>query len=140
MFLYPAGAANFDKQLKEAMPQIQILGSDVYSAGEMISNPSSEGVIYSVGHIESPEKLMAAAEAVSGKKPNVMTPVVYDGVKLLAATFSEVGTDKVAVKEALKITDYQGAGQRISFDANREMSSASYDVFTIKDGKSVLLN
>lgn len=137
--LYPAVGLVFFKQTKELGVDLPTLGGDAFDTDEIIKNELSEGVLYVVASINNPDDFKARVKETTGKDSNLVTPLGYDAIKILAQVMKESGTDKKAVIDALAKLKYNGiSNQVIEFDENGDLKAANYEVKIIKDKKSIV--
>ena len=129
------------KQAKEIGLNAKILGGDAWNDPKIISNAGfgAEGIMYTMPKSVSNATFDAAIEKLTNSKEvTVGSRESYDAVKILAQVMKEVGTKSSKIKDALyKVQGYQGVSGNISFDKNGDLSTASYDIKIIKDGKAV---
>ncbi len=127
------------KQAKEIGLKIQMLGGDSWNDPQVLAGAGSaaEGMIYLVPKAIENQTFKTELSKVNGNKGIVMgSAETYDAVKILAQTMAKVGTDSTKIKNALyKVQNYQGVSGQISFDKNGDLSSATYDVKTVRNGK-----
>lgn len=136
---YTDGAVIGLRQAKSIGLIIKVLGGDSWSDPKIVADTGSmsEGIMYLVP--SSPNAGSFEADMLkAGKETTIGTREAYDAVKILAQIMKEVGSNSTKIKNALyKVQNYQGISGNISFDKNGDLSSASYDVKTIKNGKAV---
>lgn len=129
------------RQAKEIGLNAKFLGGDAWGDPKIISSAGSnaEGIMYTIPVSVSNSTFDSALEKLTNSKEvTIGARESYDAVKILAQVMKEVGTNSTKMKNALyKIQGYQGVSGSISFDQNGDLSSASYDVKIVKDGKSV---
>lgn len=66
---------------------------------------------------------------LTGKDPNLFTPVFYDAVKMLANVMSQTGTDKKSIRNSLVTIIYDsGISSVIEFDDNRELKTPVFEI------------
>src|SRR3989344_6295878 len=66
---------------------------------------------------------------LTGKEPNLFTPVFYDAVKMLANVMMQTGTDKKSIRNSLVTIVYNnGVSSVIEFDDNREVKMPTFEV------------
>lgn len=137
--LYPAGGLVFIKQAKQLGLDVPIIGGDAWDGAEVVESGEADDILIAVGNINNPDDFQSKAKALSGKETNIMTPIAYDGVKVLAQVWSEVGTDKAAVQKALTSVSHVGLSTpTIEFDEEGDLKKAEYQVKVVKDKKALV--
>lgn len=139
--LYPASGVAMVKQVKEMNLNIPIFGGDSFSGEEFIASGVTDDVMYMVGKVENPENFKVKLKTLQGYEnldANFIAPLTYDGVKIMAEAMRKAGTDKAAIKEALKTTSYQGvSSELIEFDENGDLKKVNFEVKVVKNSKEV---
>jgi len=137
--VYPQNGAAGLKQIKEMGLSIPVFGGDAFTAEEIRNAPGADGVIYTQAKFNNPSDFMERAKQISGKTPNVYTPVNYDAIKMLAQIMKKVGTDRKAIRDELAKIKYTDgiASSLIEFDENGDLKTADYELKTVKDGQEV---
>ena len=129
------------KQAKEIGLNTKILGGDAWGDPKVVvgAGYAAEGTMYLIPASVSNVSFDSAFEKATGSKEvTIGSRESYDAVKILAQVMKEVGTNGTKMKNALyKVQGYQGVSGNISFDQNGDLSSASYDIKIVKDGKPV---
>ena len=129
------------RQAKEIGLNAKILGGDAWGDPKVVVGVgyAAEGIMYLIPASVSNTTFDSALEKLTGSKEvTIGARESYDAVKILAQVMKEVGTNSSKIKNALyKIQGYQGVSGNISFDQNGDLSSASYDIKIVKDGKPV---
>lgn len=139
---YPALAAISIKQAKDLGVTVPIVGGDAFDTDEIIKLSAAEGVMYSVAVVGNPEDFKTRVKEVTGKESNIVTPLAYDSIKILAKIFGEVGTDKIKVRQAMQDLSYREGvtSSLIEFDEQGDVKAvvfqAPFQVLVVKDGKS----
>lgn len=136
--IFPAGGAIAIKQMKDLGISVPVFGGDSFETEEFLKVPQAEGVMYSTGKFNNPEEFKTRVKIVIGKDSNIMTPMGYDAVKILAKIIKSVGTDKEEIRNALVKLQYtEGISLPIiDFDENRDLRMAQSEVKIIKNGKA----
>ncbi|MEK7114790.1 MAG: ABC transporter substrate-binding protein [Patescibacteria group bacterium] len=66
---------------------------------------------------------------LTGKDPNLFTPLFYDAVKMLANVMGQTGTDKKSLRNSLVTILYDGGiSSVIEFDDSREVKAPAFEV------------
>jgi branched-chain amino acid transport system substrate-binding protein len=138
--VYPQNGVAGLKQLKEMGINIPIVGGDAFEAEEILSINESEGVLYAVAKVNNPDNLQEDVKEKTGNITNVITPYVYDAVKMLAHVIEEVGTDRKEIRNALDKISYSAVSAPvIEFDQDGEVKTAEFTIKVIKDGEAIEL-
>jgi branched-chain amino acid transport system substrate-binding protein len=140
--VYPGNGAVCLKQAKELDLKVPIVGGDAFDAEEVWKAPGSDGVLYTIAKIESPEDFKAKLKAQSGfekLETNLGGPMGYDATKVLLSAIEKAGVNPEAIKNALQQTSMPGVGTPvIEFDQNGDLKAAVFEVHIIKGKKSEL--
>lgn len=133
--MYPTTGLIAVKQIKEQGLVAPIFGSASFEADEVTQSPVSEGLIYTIGVVKNPEDFKARVLSETGSTSNVLTPLSYDALHILAHVMREVGTDKTAVIEALAALQYtEGiSNEEIRFDDDGDLVGGSFEVKQVQD-------
>ncbi len=139
--LRPAGGVVGFQQAKELGLSIPIVGGDFFDSDEVVNNPASEGILYTVPKVDTPDAFSRKLKAVPGNENLsvfMTAAIAYDAVQVLAQAMERAGSaDKAAVKEALKGTRYNGVSNSIiEFDPQGDLKNALMDVRVIHGGKA----
>jgi branched-chain amino acid transport system substrate-binding protein len=136
---YPALAAVAVKQMKDVGVTAPIYGGDALLAEEFLRVPAAEGVTFFTGQVGNSDAFKAKVKAASGVEPNIIAPLGYDAVKILAKVMTENGTNANAIIKGLNALTYTGgeSSGTISFDDNGDLENVGYDVNVVKGGKAV---
>jgi len=100
---------------------------------------SGEGQMYSVIASNTTGDFKTKMKEKTGSDQIIVcSPPAYDGIKILAKVMNKVGTNPEAIKNELYKTTYEGgvSTPTISFDQNGDLTTASYHVQKIVNGKS----
>ncbi len=139
--LYPASGIAAVKQMKELNVNIPIFGGDSFAGDEFIKSEYTDGVIYSVAVVNTPEDFKARVRSVSGFEnlnPNLFASLGYDAANVLLNGIKRAGTDKVAIKNVLQQTSMQGVStELIEFDQDGDLKKAEYEVKVVKNKEAV---
>ncbi len=136
--MYPAGAIAGLKQAKTIGLNVPFFSGDAFDTNEVLV-PESEGVQYSIFKVNNPDEFTAKVkELTGGKTTNLMTPLTYDGLKILVSIIDKVGTDNKAIQAELAKLSYKGVSlPLIELGADRELKAADFVIKEIKGGKAV---
>lgn len=137
--IYPGNAGGALKQIVEMGIKVPVLGGDAFGGDEVTKIKEAEGVLYVSARTNATEEFNNKVKSVTGKTPMSFTPFAYDAVKIVAEAIKQAGsTDATAIKSKLTGMDYKGAAavSEVHFSADRELSTADYDVMVIKSGKA----
>lgn len=121
-----------------------IMGLDAAPPFASLAGASANGVIYINNITESDEKIakiMADYKAKSNVDATNKFFLGYDVTNILAKTFKEVGTDSVAVRDAIeKLSSYEGLTGNITINSEtHQPSGLEMYIHEIQDGKSVMI-
>jgi len=127
------------KQMTELGFEVQIIGSDAFGDAKMIEADGAEGAIYLTPKTATNDDFNASfMEANDREDVPVYAMQSYDAAKLLMKHIADKGADSENIRKGLAATlNFEGVSGYISFDENGDLASADYDIFMVKDGKSV---
>ncbi len=139
MPLFPEGGRIAVKQAQELGISQPILGADAWDESVFKKEVVYAGtLLFTAPTTPIPDEFKAKMLAKTGRDElPVGTTQSYDTVYLLAAAIKNVGLDTTRLAEELHHMTYNGIIGPISFDANGDITTASYAVSQIKDGKAV---
>ena len=133
---YPALAVVTLRQMKDLGIKIPVMGGDALVGKEFLTSGVADGVMYVTGAVGNPDAFQAKVKAVSGSNAviNIITPLGYDALKILAQVIGEKGTGAKAIISGLKSLNYTVGVSFpvISYDQNGDLSKATYDVSIVK--------
>ena len=139
--VYPASGIEAAKQIKELNLNVPIFGGDSFAGDEFIQSGYTEGVMYSVAKVNTPEDFKAKVKSIKGfenSDPNLFDSLGYDATKVLLNAMQKAGTNKVQIMQALKQTSLKGVSiDLIEFDQDGDLKKADYEVKVVKDKKVV---
>jgi branched-chain amino acid transport system substrate-binding protein len=136
--VYPANGVVGLKQLKELGLNVTVLAGDAFETDEVITSEGAEGTLYTLGKINAPEDFKARVENATGKKFNLVSPLAYDAINILANIMKEVGTDQKKIRDAPEDVSHEAvAFPLIEFDAEGDLKEVEFEVKLITGGKSV---
>ena len=129
------------KQIKELGINAKILGGDPMHDTKIWKTSGSvgEGAMYTLVKSKSPDSFQAKLKSYGGDT-TLCAANGYDTVKVIADVITKVGTDSLAVKNALYNVDHQGMSGRIRLDSNGDLVGAEYEVRIVKNGEAVLMS
>lgn len=137
---YPTSALIGFKQIKELGINIPVIGGDAIDGSEILQDSVSEGIMYTLPKINSPEEFVGKINSLKGfenLKPNIGAATSYDGAKILFETIGRAGLDKVIIKNEMSKTYYSGVSNPIiEFDENREIKNPTFEVRVIKNQRA----
>ncbi len=135
---YPSLAIIGFKQMKDLGINVPILGGDAFEAEEVFKSEVAEGVMFTVGIIRNSDEFKAKIKDATGVESNFAAPPAYDALYVLAKIMRDVGTDRVAIKDALSKLDYRDGVSLpvIKMGPDRELTEAEFEVKVVKDGKA----
>lgn len=135
---YPAIGVIGLKQMRDLGLNAPVLGGDAFETDEIVKSGVAEDVMYTAGVIRNPEEFKTRVKNELGKDSNLMTPLAYDAVKILATVFAKVGTEKSAVRNELAGLSYKNGISLpvIEFDEDGDLKSAEFEVKVIKGGNA----
>lgn len=136
--VFPALASISVRQLKEQGVTVQVVGGDALVGEEFLNSGVADGVMFITGAVGTPDDFKAKVAALNGEDAviNIITPLGYDALKVLAKVMTEEGTDPKDVIKGLKKLDYAGISfPRISFDGNGDLKEATYEVNIVRGNK-----
>ncbi len=139
MPLFPEGGRIAVKQAQELGISQPILGADAWDEPVFKKEAVYAGtLLFTAPTTPIPDEFKAKMAAKTGKDEiPVGTTQSYDTVYLLAEAIKNVGLDTTRLAEELHRMTYNGIIGSISFDANGDITTASYAVSQIKDGTTV---
>ncbi len=128
------------KQMKELGVKATLFGADAWSDPKIWDSvgPSGEGAMWvePANKAYPPEFVEAMKKKAGDKVINVYAPRAYDAMKMLAMVMDKAGTDTGRIKKGLYgIKNYRGIADNYTFDANGDITGASYVVRTYQGGK-----
>ncbi len=141
---FPALATIAMKQMKELEITAPVIGGDAFESEEFLTSGFADGVMYITGAVGNPDDFQAKVKAVSGDDAiiNIVTPLGYDALKILAKVIDERGSTKPeSIIAGLKALSYtEGISfPMISFDANGDLREAAYDVKIVRGTESEIV-
>ncbi len=141
MALYPGSGVVAVKQAKAIGLSAVRFGGDALDLKEFTSVPEAEGAMYSVGKFNQPEAFATKLKQGTGTDINIYSVLGYDAFRLLASVISSVGTDSQKVRDALAAVNYtEGVAlSEISFDADRDLKTAQYEVHLVHNGSAEIV-
>jgi branched-chain amino acid transport system substrate-binding protein len=129
------------KQAKELGLNVKFLGGDAWDDPKIVkeAGEAAENIMYSVYSPALPEDFKALMEKKTGSNVIIQcSPPAYDATMIIANTMKKVGTDSTKIKDELyKVKNYKGVSGMIGFDKNGDLTTASYTIKIIKDGKAI---
>ncbi len=140
--VYPANGIAGLKQIKELGITVPVIGGDAFETDEVIKSEDAEGVFYTVGKINNPNEFKAKIKNNSDKDSNLVTPLAYDAINILAEVIKKEGTNKKAIRDGLaKVSYTRGVSlPLIEFNENGDLKTAEFEVKVIKNRESVIYN
>ena len=137
--LYPAGAVIAVKQLRDAGVNAKIIGGDALIGEEFLSSGVGEGVLMTAGDVGNTDAFKAKVKGLTGVEPNIIAPIAYDAVKILAKVIADKGSSAQDIIAGLNALSYKNGVSfpSISFDENGDLEIATYNVQVVKNGKAV---
>lgn len=139
MPVYPTNAGPALKQISELGINIPVLGGDSFSDPEVTKRKESNGALYVTVRLAALDDFQNKVETVMGKTPNQFSSFGYDQIKMIAQAIKDAGnTDKVKIRTELAKMKFTQSISSLNaeFDQNRELKSADYDIFVLKNGKT----
>src|SRR3989344_9515352 len=133
---YPALAVVTLRQMKDLGMITPVMGGDALVGDEFLNSGVADGVMYVTGAVGTPDSFKDKVKALSGSDTaiNIITPLGYDALHILANVIAEKGTDPKAIVEGLKGLNYTSgiSFSVISYDQNGDLKEAAYDVNVVK--------
>jgi branched-chain amino acid transport system substrate-binding protein len=136
---YPDGSLVALKQAQELGIQTKFLGADAWGDPKLQKEVSGRGD-FTFTEPATPlteEFKVKILAKTGGDQVPLGTGQAYDNVKIITEVIKTVGTDPEKMQQAIRQIKYQGVSGQIEFDANGDLTSASYTVKQIKDGQAV---
>lgn len=139
MPMYPDGSIVALKQAKELGIAKKFLGADAWSDPKMQKEVSGSGDLLFTAPVNSlpddfKQKVLAKT---GGDQVPICVSNAYDNVKMIAKVISSVGTNSDKMQQALRQMKYDGVSGHIEFDANGDITVASYVVNKIENGRAM---
>jgi branched-chain amino acid transport system substrate-binding protein len=128
------------KQMKELGVKANAFGADAWSDPKIWESAGANGEgamwVEPANKAYPPGFVDAMRKKAGDKVINVYAPRAYDAMKMLAMVMEKAGTDTRQIKKGLyEIRNYQGIADNYTFDANGDITAASYVVRTYRGGK-----
>ncbi|MDQ5968881.1 MAG: Receptor family ligand-binding protein [Patescibacteria group bacterium] len=139
MPVYPTNAGPALKQISDLGINIPVVGGDSFSGAEVTKIKESNGALYVTVKLASLDDFQNKVKTVIGKTPNQFSSFGYDEVKMIARAIKNAdSTDGAKIRNELAKMKFTESISSLNaeFDQNRELKSADYDVFVVKDGKT----
>jgi branched-chain amino acid transport system substrate-binding protein len=129
-------------QLRAAGIEVPVIGQEGYDSQKFIdiAGPASEGTIITTSldrdsSVAETRDFIAAFEAKSGQKADMVAASAHTAIKVLAAAMQSAGTsDRKAIRDAIAKTNLTASTGQISFNALGEVQK-SVQVQVVKDGQ-----
>ncbi|NDV88928.1 ABC transporter substrate-binding protein [Aurantimonas aggregata] len=129
------------QQMKEVGLDVPMIGVDGFYDPEFIkiAGDAAEGTMVGIVKEQENDKLAemnAAYEAAGFAEPaGTYTKNAYDAANIIIAAIEKAGTDRAAVAEAIRATEYDGAMGRTSFDENGQTKlPVDLEIRVVRDG------
>jgi branched-chain amino acid transport system substrate-binding protein len=138
-----ATAAPLAKQMRQLGIKSTLIAGDGACSPEFIKLAEAAAPILKCSNAgEAVEKLAKGAEFVEKYKKRfnadvqIYSPYSYDAMYAIAKAIERAGkTDRAAVADALKATDFDGLTGKIAFDEKGDIKNGAISIFEVKDGK-----
>ncbi len=136
---YPDGSIVILKQAQELGIKTKFLGADAWDDPNLQKEISGRGDFLFIAPVNlSSEDFKAKVLAkTGGDQIPLGTANAYDNIKIIARVLEKVGIDTEKIQEELHKIKYDGISGHIEFYANGDLTSASYVVKRIEDGKGI---
>jgi ABC-type branched-subunit amino acid transport system substrate-binding protein len=122
--------------MKDLGIKIPVMGGDALVGKEFLTSGVADGVMYVTGAVGNPDSFQAKVKALSGSTTaiNIITPLGYDALHILAKVMNENGTSAKDIIAGLKSLNYTTGVSFpvISYDQNGDLKQATYDVSVVK--------
>lgn len=135
---YPEGGLIAVKQIQDLGLKLKIFGADSWGDTKFIkeADPRADILYVSASNNPTEEFKSKLLTKIGGDQIPTGAPQAYDAVHVLAIAMKNVGLDGDVLSDALRKSDFNGVSGQIKFDQNGDITTASYWINRIKDGKS----
>ena len=129
--------------MKEIGFDISVLSGDGFNGEEVVTSEYTQGMMYTLAKIDTPEEFKDRIHAMKGYKDleiSIAAPYAYDATRIFIKVLSDVGTDNLAIKETLGSGVYSGITNNvITFDQQGDLVNAEFELKEIRNKKSVTI-
>lgn len=129
------------KQAAELKLNVPMFGADGWDDSKIFTEAgkAADGIMFTVVYAPLNNDFKTKMQAkVGNNEITSCSPEAYDATKILAQVIGKVGTDSTKIKDELYKVSYTGgvSSDKIEFDQNGDLVSASYIVKVVKNGKA----
>lgn len=140
---YPALAVVALREMKDLGITTQVMGGDAMVGSEFLNSGVANNVMYVTGSVGNPDAFQAKIKANSGQDAiiNIITPLGYDALHVLAQVMTQNGTSAKGIIGGLKSLNYTNgiSFPAISYDQNGDLKQATYDVSIVHGNKAQIV-